>query len=860
MAIVLGIYADRQNRILHGQTLRAEVQDKVNLIRTKLEGNINGNLQLVRGLATVIETEPHLDRERFDNFVRNLFMSHNQLRAVSAAPDFVVTQIYPRPGNEAMLGRSILNDEQQRDDAIRGRDKGELAVTGPVDLIQGGKGIVGRYPVFVNKDTTPRFWGFISAIIDVDRLFRESGLLDDHQLELSIVGDRTQSSEPAQIFGDSAIYQRKPVTAPITLPSGTWEIAAIPVEGWKPSLLDIWPLRILIVMAGALVVVPIAVAGRFYASRQRNMGALRKSEKQLRLLSHRHEIALNASRIGVWEMEIESGSVLWDDRLHDIYGFPKTGHAPRYEDWEATIHPDDLARAKADVARSVENDTLYSSNFRIVRRDGQVRYMRSYAQFVHESEGVPRMVGAEWDVTEDVMLNQALERARILAETRSAELEVAKARIEHNALHDPLTGLPNRRYLDEELERLSKAVWAAGREIALLHLDLDRFKQINDTLGHSAGDAMLMHVAQLLRQNVRRDDFVARIGGDEFVIVCAIEKGSDYLDDIASRIIRQGSRPVSYQGHQCRFGISIGIAAEDNAIDAERLLINADIALYRAKSRGRNRYEFFTDALQSEITKNRKVADDILGGLERGEFITYYQPQFDAHTQEIAGVEALVRWAHPVEGILAPEVFLRTAEELNVVSMIDRIVLEQTLKNFEHWNKLGLGVPRVSVNVSARRLRDEELIDGLKKMKIKPGTLSFELLESIFLDETDEIVRWNVDQLKELGIDIEIDDFGTGYASIVSLLKLQPRRLKIDRQLVQPIVKVVRQRHLVESIVDIGKTLGIGVIAEGVETLEHARILKKIGCDELQGFAFGQPLSAPDLEEYLRQRSWRAVS
>ena len=219
------------------------------------------------------------------------------------------------------------------------------------------------------------------------------------------------------------------------------------------------------------------------------------------------------------------------------------------------------------------------------------------------------MIGAEWDVTADVMLNKDFENAKNLAETRSAELATAKARIEHNALHDPLTGLPNRRYLDEELERLA----GRGQGIALLHVNLDRFKQINDTLGHATGDAMLMHAAQVLKRNVNAGDFIARIGGDEFAVASVVAQGVDELDEVARRIVQEMRRPVIYRGHQCRFSVSIGIAMEGGgtAISPSRLLINADIALYRAKSRGRNRHEFFTEAVQAEIIRNKRVADEI---------------------------------------------------------------------------------------------------------------------------------------------------------------------------------------------------------------------------------------------------------
>ena len=350
------------------------------------------------------------------------------------------------------------------------------------------------------------------------------------------------------------------------------------------------------------------------------------------------------------------------------------------------------------------------------------------------------------------------------------------------------------------------------------------------------------------------------------MVLCMLDGGdestcNEQLGKLADRIIAQMHQPVPYDGHECRFGVSIGIASDlDSVADPQRLLVNADLALYRAKSRGRNRYQFFNEALQAEIVTTKRIADDILSGLERNEFIAYYQPQFDAVTHTIIGVEALARWNHPTEGLLAPAAFMKIAEELNVVADIDRVILEQTLSNFAEWAADGLNIPKASVNVSARRLHDEELIRSLRKLKIKPGTISFELVESIFLDENDELVTWNVEQIKNLGIDIEIDDFGTGYASIVSLLKLKPRRLKIDRQLVIPLLRSPGQRQLVGSIIDIGKSLGIEVLAEGVETMEHAKVLKMLGCHALQGHAFAYAMSPRDFKNFVLKRKLRLAS
>jgi EAL domain-containing protein (putative c-di-GMP-specific phosphodiesterase class I) len=320
-------------------------------------------------------------------------------------------------------------------------------------------------------------------------------------------------------------------------------------------------------------------------------------------------------------------------------------------------------------------------------------------------------------------------------------------------------------------------------------------------------------------------------------------------------------KPVYHEGHECRCGVSVGIAtAMVPEIDVEQLLINADIALYRAKDRGRNRYEFFSAALQAEVINTKRVADEILKSLESQDFIAHYQPQFCAKTLDVVGVEALARWRHPTLGLRAPDAFMNIAEELSVVAAIDQSILGQALADLERWDRLGIGVPRVSVNVSQRRLHDENLVSTLRSMDIADGRIAFELVESIYLDESDGVIAWNIEQIKALGIDVEIDDFGTGYASIVSLQKLHPRRLKIDRQLVDPIITEPSQRRLVASIVDIGKAMDIEIVAEGVETMEHAKILRDLGCDILQGYAFAKPMSREALEAFLGEQSWRRAS
>jgi len=857
VVVISGVIAERHTSSVAEQSLRAAVHSRISLIRSQIQGRVSGELQLVRGLAATIATEPDMDQARFSALSESLISDGAILRHVAAARGFVVAMIHPLQGNERALGLDYRNNETQKTAVERARDSRQLVLAGPVELVQGGQGLVGRFPIFVGRDR--QFWGILSAVLDVPALYRASGIDDaTADLEIALTGKDGMGVKGVTFFGSAGLLQRDPIVVDIPLPGGIWQLAALPRTGWNASGGN-WQLRALILLAGVVLIAPIAAAGRLIEERQSHIRTLHSRERELQRLSRRLGLALETSRVGVWEYDIDSGDLFWDDRMNEIYGLPIDRGARSYNDWSARLHPDDLERARQDFVQAITETGSYHSEYRVVTPGGEVRSIRAIGSVYKDPDTTPKIIGVNWDVSADMALNDDLKRAKTLAEARNAELEAAKVQIEYNALHDSLTGLPNRRYLDEMLRREAVACAESGASIALLHIDLDRFKQINDTLGHAAGDAMLIHAAKVLSSNLRREDFVARIGGDEFVLLCRDASNAE-LVTLAGRIIAQMRQPVAFQGHECRFGVSVGIARETGRqVDANHMLVNADIALYRAKNRGRNRFEFFSDALQAEVVSTKRLADEILKGIEADEFIAYYQPQFDARTLDVVGVEALARWRHPSQGLLAPDAFLHIAEDINVVATIDRLILEQTLGHLRHWNASNQLVPRASVNVSSRRLHDEDLIANLQQLDIPWGTISFELVESIYLDESDEIVGWNIDRIKDLGIDVEIDDFGTGYASIVSLLKLKPRRLKIDRQLVMPIVASPAQSNLVASIIEIGKSLGVEVVAEGVETMEHARMLRDLGCDILQGYAFSGAISAIELDSFLRAQRWRAA-
>ncbi|TAU90172.1 putative bifunctional diguanylate cyclase/phosphodiesterase [Rhizobium leguminosarum] len=570
-----------------------------------------------------------------------------------------------------------------------------------------------------------------------------------------------------------------------------------------------------------------------------------RSEREFQDLLRRLELALDASQIGVWEHSIEQDGILWDAQMHRLYETGETCRLVPASLWSNAIHPDDRERAERDFEQAITTRGAYNSQFRIVLPSGEIRHLRSRAHFYVDAEGLPSFIGAEWDVTVDILLNAELARQKVVAEARALALEESNARIEHVADHDYLTGLPNRRLLDKRLAELpaDKSITTLG----VLHLDLDQFKQINDSHGHAAGDAVLRAAALRITAAIPANGVVARVGGDEFVIVLVNFTDLTELKLITEDVQRRLRKKIRFGQEMLQSGASIGVSWSGDR-RARNLLAESDLALYQAKKLGRNRVEFFTRQLQEDLRSKRRLAEELKLGLERGEILPYYQVQLDARTREVIGFEALARWKHPEKGVLAPGVFLKIADEHGLAAEIDAAILKSVLEDRLFWLLRGLAVPRIAVNISASRLADPALLDKLRKLDIPPGVIVFELVETIFLDDSDEKLLDHIGDIKQMGIDIEIDDFGSGHASLIGLVKLRPKRLKIDRQLVTEVVSSAEQRRVVGSIVEIAKALDVEVIAEGIETEAHAVVLAQLGCDGLQGYAFGYPAPAAETD------------
>ncbi len=844
VAVAIGLIraeSEEREQYLASQRLRAAEQ--LAKVAASLETNIHGNVNLVHGLAAAVAANPNINQPQFAALSERIFTVPSQLRNVVAAPEMVVRFVYPEPGNQQALGLDYKTDTKQGPAALQAVQRRSLVITGPINLVQGGTGLIARYPIF--SVSNGRFWGVVSAVIDLDRLYEDSNIGTERQTLDIAISQRPAPSDADIFLGQRRVFSEEPVKSRIELGYDTWYLAAVPKGGWQTSPPELAVFRIYAALIAFAIVAPLVWAGILMKQRQRNIVILQHREEELEAVGHRLALALEASEIGVWEYEPSTDTLVWDRRLREIFSAPSGQENFSYEDWRCAIHPDDLPEAERLLLRAMDDNLPYITQFRVLSANGDTRHVRAHGTTYTTSSGVLRIVGANWDVTEDVDLQTDLRDARSRAEEQNDELRATRRTLEHQSLHDALTGLPNRRFLDQFMDAARSH--SPNHRLAFIHFDLDRFKEVNDTLGHAAGDEVLRQTTSRLLKLVDNDEFSARIGGDEFVVVTSGPAPEERAKTLARSIVRALVKPIIVDGHKCHVGCSAGVAIQTlGGEEPRQLLVNADVALYEAKKRGRNRMEVFSENLLQTAIFTKRTSDELLTAIESDQIVPFFQPQFDAQSLDIVGVEALARWQHPTRGLIGPDQFLDIAESLHRSAEIDSIILQQALFQSTRWKALGLVVPHLSVNVSAQRLKDETLFEQIASRPIMPGTLSFELLESISFDGQDKSLRDTIWRLKEAGIDIEIDDFGTGHASIVSLLELGPKRLKIDRQLISPLDASGSQRRLVASIIEIGRSQGIEIVAEGVETAAHIEILRSLGCQILQGYAFAKPMSADD--------------
>ncbi len=569
--------------------------------------------------------------------------------------------------------------------------------------------------------------------------------------------------------------------------------------------------------------------------------ALVRSEARL-------ELAQRIARIGNWDWNPRTNRFSMSNELCRLAGIRPQDFGGTFEGFLQLVHPDDRSAVRRALDNLVHHRALCDIDHRIVLPNGTDFTIHLQAEGVREEETDElTVIGTAQDITERKQAERAIHRL---------------------AYYDSLTGLANRVLFKDRLSHAISHAERHGQTLATLFIDLDRFKVINDTLGHTVGDLLLTQVAERLSESVRQSDSVARhadqepshalarLGGDEFTILLTALPNPEDAGRVARRILEALAHPFNIEGHEVFIAASIGISIyPSDGATVEALLKNADTAMYHAKEQGRNNCQFYSSGLNAAAAERLDLENDIRRALEREEFIVYYQPKLNIHSRKILGAEALIRWKHPKRGLVTPGVFLNAAIDTGLIRPMDEWVLRKACSQVKAWEQAGLSPITVSVNVSNSLFHGRTLPttvgDALRESGLNPNQLELELTESIAMRDVEASITM-LEGLRTMGVRLSIDDFGTGYSSLSYLQRFPLSRLKIDQSFVKDLQTNDNNVKITKAIIAMAHSLNLLVLAEGVETEEQLARLREEGCDEVQGYLFSRPVCAEDFELLLR--------
>ena len=943
-------HMEMQDR-LQARTLATDIaSDHARTLQRTIEQAMSANKALS---AVVVQTNGSLTA--FEDAALHLLDMYPAVSAMSLAPRGVVSAVVPLGGNESALGFNVFESPEQFREAVKARDSGQNTVTGPMPLAQGGEGIVGRQPIFLEAG---KFWGFANVAIPLPSVlqlgqFERLGMRGyDHVLWRS-----TPNSQTPQIIHSSGIaLASTTIHLPIELPNSEWMLSVHPRAGWTNTS------TLLLRLAAGLLFAALMAVFTKLVLRLKNQEATLESmvnQRTAELQDAQRELRATIEAIPDVLMELDN-----DGRYLNI-------HAPRPEMLAAPrdvllgkpitqfLPEKDCAIVFEALRQAEANGWAAGYLMQVPVDNGQTRWFElSVSRKSQPHSSQPRYIGLARDVTERAQAEQELRltsqvfrqssEAIIISDAMHRIVQVNPAyslisgisaeqaigqlasldmvplgehhllpndpyqqvlrlgqwngetqgrhtsgrmylqyrsitalrdeqgrfthcitlfrditqqrqdqeHIRHLAHFDPLTGLPNRTLLSEKVLEIIHSQPADQAGAALLFLDLDHFKNINDSLGHRLGDKVLIALARRLEQQLGPYDTIARMGGDEFVVLAACPDAHQ-IQHLAQKLLDSTTHPFQIDDHELTISLSIGIATyptDGNNFDT--LYQRADAAMYRAKQAGRNCFSFFTAELEARTARTLHVANALRRALEREQFSVVYQPQFDANTRAIIGAEALIRWHHPELGQVSPAEFIPIAENTGLIIPIGDWVMRTAVQDMRRWIDEGLLLGTVSVNLSPLQFQHHQLPEqvarNLQQAGLPSQHLMLELTESAAVDDPTAAIAM-LDKLNGQGVRIALDDFGTGYSSLSYLKRFQLHKLKIDQSFVRDLEQDPNDRAIILAIIHIAQALGLSTLAEGVETEAQLAFLREHGCDYAQGYLLSKPLSKEQFEKLMRE-------
>lgn len=794
-------------------------------LRAQLEGALNNTMTSIYGLATHISAQPSMSDTDFKNFSAAIMQRDTTIRNIAAAPNLIVQYVYPLNENKSALGLDYRINESQREAAFRVRDRGEMVLAGPVELVQGGLAFIARAPVFVTSENGNRiFWGLVAAPIDANKFLLRVGLNPQHLISavnkrpkttLAIRGKDGKGQSGDVFYGDPDIFDNpNAIKVPISIGTDSWLLASIPTP------LEDLPLSTVIATrsSAAISFIIFSILINLLIKQEKIRTKDKKIIDQNQLLLT--EIGEMAQVAG---LRIESNNMITEisRQVFDILETePITTPFPA-EKLSHNLSKIASLKLLFVMRKSKESNQHQETEIQIESKNKHSKWVK----LIFSPQSNNDIIGAIQDITQQKHNENT---------------------IREQATTDRVTQLPNRWFFTEQAAiELSKAKRDKAKA-ALLFIDVDNFKAINDTLGHSIGDDFLRAVAARLKSCLRDSDLVARLGGDEFTALLTCIDDYSNAFKVSEQIIRTMNQPFMLAGQQVFSSVSVGISIfPDDASNTDTLLNHADQAMYASKKNGKNSASFFTVEMQNQSERNHWIYNELVRAIEHEQISVVYQPIFELSNGLISDCEALARWTCENGQAISPVEFIPVAENSGLISKLDILVLKKSLSLLDNSDEIG-----VSVNISPRLFHDKErgfeIWQSMAMSHAKKSRITVEITERLLVDDRLDAEAM-LSELQSEGIAISLDDFGTGYSSLSYLSRFNVNKLKIDRSFVMTIGHSKTQETLIETILSMGEKLGIDVVAEGIETQEQLDFLRTRGCRYGQGFLLARPMTDAQL-------------